>query len=683
MTKPAPPGTLFLIVGPSGVGKDTLLDGAREQLGNSRWFSFPRRIITRPTDAGGEDHIATTEADFDAMRAAGGFFHTWGAHGLHYGLPATIRDDLAAGINVVVNTSRAETVALRDKAADVVTIYISASPDVVEQRLRARGRETDAEIEGRLARIAQGADTDDGSLEILNDSSVEDGISALVELIAGSCNLRAEVTTFPAEFGSRPMCLVHQDNLIAARLLAGSERVTIQGGDGAVVAELGRTQLDTLANVDQCALSTSALSALNIDAGDVVMIERSPSPKSRSILQKKVRGGNLTHDEMEAFVHDLVAGKFSTSEIAGFLVAASTNLTLDEVVSLTRVRAEFAYRQTWDADIVVDKHSMGGIPGNRITPIVIPIIAAHGLIMPKTSSRAITSAAGTADMMEVLARVDLTPAEMKRVVTQTGACIAWNGRLTHSPVDDVMNAINRPLGLSSALLDVSSIMSKKLAAGSTHVLIDMPVGPSAKTKTLADAQVLKDLFENVGQGVGLKTRVNISDGTRPIGRGVGPVLETIDVLSVLRNEADAPQDLRAKSVDYAALILEWAGGVAKGAGRATAEALIDSGQAHEKLMQIADSQGRRDVALEPGRFTRDVLAQSAGVVSGTDISAVARIARAAGAPVDKAAGVVVLAAPGQTVVKGQPLLRLHAASTRGLDEALTAARGTDAIFQID
>jgi thymidine phosphorylase len=286
-------------------------------------------------------------------------------------------------------------------------------------------------------------------------------------------------------------------------------------------------------------------------------------------------------------------------------------------------------------------------------------------------------------MMEVLARVDLTPAELKHVVTQTGACIAWNGRLTHSPVDDVMNAINRPLGLSSSLLDVSSIMSKKLAAGSTHVLIDMPVGPSAKTKTLADAKVLKDLFENVGQGVGLQTRVNISDGTRPIGRGVGPVLETIDVMSVLKNEADAPQDLRAKSIDYAALILEWAGSVAKGAGHATAEALIDSGQAHEKLMQIASSQGRRDVALEPGRFSRDVLAQTAGVVSGTDIRAVARIARAAGAPVDKAAGVVVLAAPGQTVVKGQPLLRLHAASTRGLDEALEAARGTEVIFQSD
>lgn len=360
MTKPAPPGTLFLIVGPSGVGKDTLLDGARAQLGASRWFTFPRRIITRPADAGGEDHIAATEAAFQDMRAAGEFFHTWGAHGLHYGLPATIRDDLAAGINVVVNTSRGETAALRGKAADVVTIYISASPAVVEQRLRARGRETDAEIERRLARIAQGADADDGSLEILNDSTVEDGISALVELIAGSCNLRAEVTTFPVEFGARPMCLVHDDNLVAARLLAGSDRVTVHGGDGAVVAELGRTPLETLANVDQCALSASALSALNIAAGDTVMIERSPSPKSRGILQKKVRGGNLNHDEMKAFVHDLVAGTFSTSEIAGFLVAASTNLTLDEVISLTRVRAGFAHRQTWEGDVIVDKHSMGG-----------------------------------------------------------------------------------------------------------------------------------------------------------------------------------------------------------------------------------------------------------------------------------------------------------------------------------
>lgn len=675
-------GTLFLVVGPSGVGKDTLLDGARARLGPNRWFRFPRRIITRPADAGGEDHVAVTEGQFVEMLAAGAFLHHWRAHGLSYGLPAEIEADLAAGINVVVNTSRAEIDALRARVSRAVAIHVTASPEVVADRLRARGRESEEDIQRRLARIVTPSDRTGTALDLLNDSTPEAGIAALVELIAGSCDLRAAIAAFPVEFGDRPLCVLHRDNPVAASVLSGTERVTLETGRAAVVAELGHATDARLVPEDGCALSASALEKLGAAPGDVVRIERSPSPRSRAILQKKIRGEKLGHDEIDRFVDDLVSGRFSQTEIAGFLVAAAGNLDLEEVVSLTRVRARFAPRQHWDAAVVVDKHSMGGIPGNRITPIVIPIVAAHGLTIPKTSSRAITSAAGTADVMEVLARVDLTREEMKRVVDATGACIAWNGRLTHSPVDDVMNAINRPLGMASSLLDVSSIMSKKLAAGSTHVLIDMPVGPAAKTKTQAEAEALKRLFEQVGAGVGLATHVNIADGTRPVGRGVGPVLEARDVLDVLRGAADAPQDLREKSVLYAALILEWAGGVPQGAGQRQAAELIDSGAALAKLDEIRAAQGLNDAALEPGHFTHDLTAPRAGVVEAVSIRAIADIARAAGAPRVKSAGLDLLAGIGAQVRQGQPLLRIHANSQRALDAALSALEATEACFTI-
>ncbi|MDG2407298.1 MAG: thymidine phosphorylase, partial [Paracoccaceae bacterium] len=315
-----------------------------------------------------------------------------------------------------------------------------------------------------------------------------------------------------------------------------------------------------------------------------------------------------------------------------------------------------------------------GIPGNRISPIIIPIIAAFGLTIPKTSSRAITSAAGTADMMAVLAKIDLTPNQMQQVVNKTGACIAWNGRLTHSPVDDVMNSINQPLGLVSALLDVSSILSKKAAAGSTHVLIDLPIGPQAKTSTVEEGTKLKEIFETVGAGIGLDVRVNLADGTRPIGRGIGPILEAIDVLDVLSNKPGAPQDLSKKSIDYAANILEWTGCVHEGLGRSTAQNILYTGEAYDKLQEIIVWQGRQTGALNPGGFTGEIFAERSGRIQKIDIKFVSAIARSAGAPLDKSAGVRLYANVGSLVEKNQPLFRIYSSSQRGLDEALAKAR---------
>ena len=666
------PGTLFLVVGPSGVGKDTLLDGAREAL-EGNWFRFPKRVITRPADAGGEEHIAATEAAFEEMVSNGAFLHDWQAHGLRYGVPADVLDDLAVGVNVVLNTSRKEINAIRRKVPSTITIYINASPEIVAQRLRKRGRETEDEIRQRLARLVEKPAHGEGSLEIMNDSSVDNGIEKLVEVISGSCDLHAKVQEFPVDFGSKTLCLLHANNPIAKRLLAGAERVSLMANGKSTVADLGWTETGSFVESDKCAVSERVLSDLEIQAGHTVRIERSPSPQSRAVLQKKVRGGHLSANEIKGFVKDLVDGRFSSSEIAGFLVSAARNLTIDEIIELTKARAAYAHCHEWDTEIVVDKHSMGGIPGNRVSPIIIPIIAAFGLTMPKTSSRAITSAAGTADMMEILARVDLTPDQMQHVVNKTGACIAWNGRLTHSPVDDVMNSINRPLGLASALLDVSSIMSKKLAAGSTHVLIDLPIGPQAKTTSPAEGARLKELFEAVGTGVGLKVHVNLADGTKPVGQGIGPILESIDVLDVLSNKPGAPQDLLQKSVQYAAYILEWTGSVEHGQGQSTALDIVASGQAYDKLQEIIQAQGQQPGDLKAGQFTGEITTQHTGLIEEMDIRAISSIARAAGAPLDKSAGVYLCANVGSRVDKGQPLLRIHSSSQQGLDDAMAKA----------
>ena len=250
-------------------------------------------------------------------------------------------------------------------------------------------------------------------------------------------------------------------------------------------------------------------------------------------------------------IGDIVEGRYPDREIAAFLVAATRGLTDREVVALARARLDFAEKIDWDEKIVVDKHSMGGIPGSRITMIVVPLVAAHGLAIPKTSSRAITSAAGTADAMETMARVDLTVADVRRVVAKARGCIAWNGRLNHSAVDDVMNAITRPLGLDSTRWSVASILSKKLAAGSTHVIIDLPYGPQTKLKDRTEAESSAALFQRIGQGLGLVVEAHATDGSKPVGRGVGPALEVRDVLEVLENASHAPADLRDKALFFA------------------------------------------------------------------------------------------------------------------------------------
>ena len=212
-------------------------------------------------------------------------------------------------------------------------------------------------------------------------------------------------------------------------------------------------------------------------------------------------------------------------EIAAFLIGSASFMTSGELLALVEAMARAGTQLNWPSPIVVDKHCIGGIPGNRTSMIVVPIVAAHGLTIPKTSSRAITSPAGTADTMEVLARVDVGIEEMKEVVAACRGCLVWGGHVNLSPADDILISVERPLSLDTREQMVASIMSKKLAAGSTHLLIDLPVGPTAKLANATEAMRLRKLFEFVGDHFGIAVEVITTDGRQPIGNGIGPVLE--------------------------------------------------------------------------------------------------------------------------------------------------------------
>ena len=357
-------------------------------------------------------------------------------------------------------------------------------------------------------------------------------------------------------------------------------------------------------------------------------------------------------------------------------------MTSDELLALTHAMAQAGTQLTWDKPIVVDKHCIGGIPGNRTSMIVVPIVAAHGLTIPKTSSRAITSPAGTADTMEMLARVDLGVEQMKEVVRACHGCLVWGGHVNLSPADDILISVERPLSVDTREQMVASIMSKKLAAGSTHLLIDLPVGPAAKLTSAMEAMRLRKLFEFVGDHFGISVEVVTTDGRQPIGRGIGPLLEAQDVMAVLANDAGAPADLREKSLRLAAHLLEYDPDVRGGTGYLRARDLLDSGAALNQMQKIIEAQGPSICRSELGTLTADVPAPNDGAVSGIDCLHLNRLARTAGAPIDKGAGIKIFKKLGDRVEKGEPLYRIYAFDHSEYDLAVAATQ-TDTGYAID
>jgi thymidine phosphorylase len=314
--------------------------------------------------------------------------------------------------------------------------------------------------------------------------------------------------------------------------------------------------------------------------------------------------------------------------------------------------------------------------------IIVPIIAAAGLTMPKTSSRAITSPAGTADTMEVLAPVAHDMVSMRRIVEREGGCIVWGGAVTLSPADDALISVERPLNLDGPAQMVASVISKKLAAGSTHTIIDIPVGPTAKVRSHVAARKLGNLLEQVGAELGLAVQTIYTDGLQPVGRGIGPALEARDVLAVLRRTEGAPLDLRERALQLAGALLEFCSAAREGEGYAIAERLLDSGQALAKFMAICDAQGG---FREPthASFMHVVLARHAGRIVEVGNRRLAHIAKLAGAPKAPAAGIDLHVACWSRIEKGSPLFTLHAQSPGELQYALDALAIGPEIFRME
>lgn len=483
--------------------------------------------------------------------------------------------------------------------------------------------------------------------------------------------VRAGIDTY-----QQPVAYMHRDcEVCRSEGFAAMTRVEVEVGGRSLIVTLNVVVGD-LVSTEEVALSEAAWRALSPAPGALASFRHPEPPASAAALRAKVFGARLDGAQYLALMQDTVASRLSDLELAAFVTAcAGERLDHAETTSLTRAMVAVGQQLDWGDGPVLDKHCVGGLPGNRTTPIVVAIVAALGHRIPKTSSRAITSPAGTADAMEVMAPVALDLPAMRRVVEREGGCIVWGGNVRLSPADDILIRVERPLDFDSDGQLVASVLSKKLAAGSSHVLIDIPVGPTAKVRSTAAADHLAARLGATATALGLALGVYRSDGTQPVGVGIGPALEARDVLKVLRNEADAPADLRERAIALAGALLELAPGGAGGTGVARARDTLRSGRALAKFLAICEAQGGfREPTLAP--FTAEVVAQAAGRITAIDNRRLARVAKLAGAPASPAAGLDMALRIGDLVERGQPLFTVHAQSRGELAYALEhAARG--------
>ena len=465
-------------------------------------------------------------------------------------------------------------------------------------------------------------------------------------------------------------------NLIVVMGVRDAERLGVVSSDRLRIEAEGREAVAILNIAEEfpsgvLGVYREVAERLSLSDDDVVEVEPAERPESLSYVRKKIMGEKLAPGEIEQIVEDVVERHLSDVEVAALVTALEIyGLSMEEAEALSLAMVKTGRTLNFGEGPILDKHSIGGVPGDKTTLIVVPIIAAAGYRIPKTSSRAITSPAGTADRMEVLAPVALKADEIVEVVNKVGGCIVWGGALDLAPADDLFIRVEYPLAIDPLLLP--SIMSKKRAVGSTHVVVDIPTGRGAKVKTIGQAHALAMDFIELGGRLGMEVECAITEGEQPIGYAIGPVLEAREALETLKG--GGPGDLVDKATTLAGILLEMVG---ETEGKRKALDLLRSGRALEKMREIIEAQGGdpgvEPEDLEPGRRWADLEAEEEGRVLWINNHYIAQIARMAGTPSDKGAGIILRVKLGDHVKRGDPLMRIYAESSKRLEEALELA----------
>ncbi len=419
-------------------------------------------------------------------------------------------------------------------------------------------------------------------------------------------------------------------------------------------------------------LSNEIVSLLGNKNGENLDIGTAEIFAGARIIKKKMNGESLTREEIKTLVLEISNNNLTEAEIAYFVAAEKLRgLSYTEIIQLTEAMVNTGKKLDFGKQIIADKHCIGGIAGNRTTPLVVSICAAAGLKIPKSSSRAITSAAGTADTVETISNVELSIEEIKKVVEKTNACLVWGGSLGLAPSDDKMIRVERLLNLDVEPQLLASILAKKIAAGSNRIIIDIPYG-SGKIKTKAKAKALGWKFKKIAKHFNIKVKPIYTLGTQPIGNGIGPVLEMKDILSVLKNEPNCPKDLKEKSIFLSAKLMSLCGILFS---KSKARNILENGRAYEKFKEIINAQNKSDdfdkrvSNLKLAKKQKIIYAEKSGKITEIHNSKINSICRILGTPETNSAGIYLYKHLGK-VNKGDKLMTLYSESEQRLGDGL-------------
>ncbi len=458
-------------------------------------------------------------------------------------------------------------------------------------------------------------------------------------------------------------------------------RVMLKNGHKEIVATLHYITSD-LIGLNEIGLSEIAWQRLGLTDPAPLRISHAAPLTSFAAVRGKIFGHRLNENSCNQIISDVVAGRYSDIQLTAFVSACSAQvLDRDETTALTNAMVNTGSKLEWSGDVIADKHCIGGLPGNRTTPIIVAIAAAYGLTMPKTSSKAITSPAGTADTLSTITNVALTIEEMRAVLKDHNACFVWGGSVNFSPADDKLIRIQKALDLDSEGPLIASVLSKKIAAGATHLVIDIPVGLTAKVRSDEAAQSLRAHFEDIAAHFGIALSVQVTDGSQPIGRGIGPALEARDILQVLRNDEDAPPELRDRACLLAGALLELTGKAKSGHGTQAARETLLSGKANTHFEAICRAQGRLSTPPK-AEHQRIISAPRKGRIASIDNRRLAKAAKLAGAPGDAAAGIDLHVYIGDAVEQGDGLFTLHTESPGELAYAIDYVIANPGIVEV-
>lgn len=406
-------------------------------------------------------------------------------------------------------------------------------------------------------------------------------------------------------------------------------------------------------------------------------------------IKKKLVGKSLSYNEIFAIMDQISSERLGPVLTTYFAAAGfKEGFSNDELYYLTKAMIETGPKLHFQGT-VAGKHSIGGVAGTRTTMIVVPIVAAAGYKIPKNSTRAITSPAGTADTMEVLAPVAFPASKIESLVNKVGACIVWGGYLGLAPADDVIIQVEQPLAFESFDKIIVSVMAKQIASGVTHLILDIPVGRTMKVQHFSDADDIARKFNYLAKKFDINVVLDVNETRQSAGRGIGPLLEARDVLSVLEQLPERSLALEAKALRLAGKLINICMTDTqrrKTSGEEIARELLVSGKALKKMKAIIKAQGGNPEvtsdSLRPGNKIFQYRAKSKGKIVGINNQQITTMCRILGCPNDKKSGMYLNRRLEEQVDKGDILYTLYTTDNWKLKEAVETLKYVP-IYSVD